>query len=463
MYRRLLPVVRPPFAIVLAIGALTAAGVSTQSTSDSLSGGETTVFDSTRNAYSLPARNLLEEHRPSFFVGNSFFNQNWIVAPASVEGRDGLGPLFNERSCSACHFKDGRGRPPAGDGTLGTLLLRISVPGTDEHGGPMPDRVYGDQIQTQAIPGVPREADVLVRYRETGGRFPDGESFALRVPTYEIVNLGYGPISSDLQISPRVAPAIVGLGLLEAVPESTLAQLAAKPDPDGVSGRVNRVWNSEAASTAVGRFGWKAEQPTVAQQTAAAFAGDIGITSPLVRGENYTSGEPIAARQPTGGDPELSPRILDAVVLYARSLAVPAARSADASDAVRGRDLFASARCTACHVANLTTGASPNLPEAAFQVIHPYTDLLLHDLGEGLADGRPVFTATGREWRTPPLWGLGLLAKVNGHTFLLHDGRARTIQEAILWHGGEAEPSRRRFVAMPRRDRAALLAFLESL
>jgi CxxC motif-containing protein (DUF1111 family) len=431
--------------------ALGAAFGSAASSGDALSGGDGTVFDASRNAFSLPARNLREEHRPAFFVGNSFFNRNWVIAPASVAGRDGLGPLFNARSCSGCHFKDGRGRPPEAGEPLDTMLLRISVPGTGEHGAPKPEPVYGDQIQNQSIPGVVREGDVFVSYEESGGEYGDRETFSLRSPAYRIADLGYGPIAQPLLMSPRVAPAMIGLGLLEAVPEAAVQRLADPDDADrdGVSGRMNMVWNHVTGSVAVGRFGWKAEQPSVAQQTGAAFLGDIGITTPLFRDGDRA--------------PEADEKVFRAVTLYARSLAVPAARTAADPQALRGRQLFTAARCDACHVAELKTDACPDLPELAGQIIHPYTDLLLHDMGERLADDRPAFTATGREWRTPPLWGLGLISKVNGHTFLLHDGRARNIPEAILWHGGEAATSRERFRTMPKPDRAAMVAFLESL
>jgi len=432
---------------------------------DTLSGGDGTVFDTSRNAFSLPARNLREEHRSSFFVGNSFFNQNWVVAPASVAGRDGLGPLFNARSCSGCHFKDGRGRPPEPGEPMDTMLLRISVPGAGAHGAPQPEPVYGDQIQSQSIPGVVREADVFVSYEETAGAYDDGERFSLRTPSYRLANLGYGPISRGLLVSPRISPAMIGLGLLEAVPDAALTRLADADDRDGdgISGRVNTVWNHVTNTTAIGRFGWKAEQPTVLQQTAAAFAGDIGITSPLVHDENHTARQHVPSTPRANGEPEVGDRIFQAVALYARSLAVPAARTAGDPQPLRGRQLFAAARCDACHVAELTTGPYPDLPEVANQTIHAFTDLLLHDLGDGLADGRPAFAATGREWRTAPLWGLGLIAKVNGHTFLLHDGRARNTAEAILWHGGEATASRQAFRAMSKPNRAALIAFLESL
>jgi CxxC motif-containing protein (DUF1111 family) len=440
---------RAPFVCVMLVCAI-ATGLGRSG--DALSGGAGTVFDTSRNAFSLPVRNLLEDHRASFFVGNSFFNMNWVVAPASVAGRDGLGPLFNARSCSACHFKDGRGRPPEPSEPMTLMLLRISMPGVDSHGGPKPDPVYGDQLQTSAIPGVASEADVFVEYADVSGAFADGEPYALRRPSYRIANLRYGPMASSLLTSARVAPAMIGLGLLEAVPESTLRSLSDPDDSDGdgVSGHVNVVWNQVAGRMDVGRFGWKAEQPSVLLQSAAAFQGDIGITSTIFPG-------------PVPGAPEVSDKILHAVALYARTLAVPAARTADTADAARGRQLFGAARCIACHVAELRTGPVADLPELANQVIRPYTDLLLHDMGDDLADGRPVFEASGREWRTPPLWGLGLVAKVNGHTFLLHDGRARDISEAILWHGGEAAWSRRQFQQMPGKDRLALLAFLESL
>jgi CxxC motif-containing protein (DUF1111 family) len=450
--------------VILGIALCLGASTSTRSLpSETLSGGEGTVFDSTRNAFSLPARNLREEHRPSFFVGNSFFNQNWIIAPASVAGRDGLGPLFNERSCSACHFKDGRSQPPDPGQPMGTMLLRISVPGTGPHGAPKPDPVYGDQIQGQSIPGVTREADVTVAYEELPGKFADGQPYSLRRPSYRITNLGYGPIASPLLISPRVSPAIIGLGLLEAVPETTLNALADPDDRDhdGISGRTNIVWDHTADRMRIGRFGWKAEQPTVIQQAAAAFLGDIGITTPLFPVENHTARERFKAYQSSGG-PEASDKIFQAVALYARSLAVPAARAPGDPHVVRGRELFGAAQCGACHRSEIVTGESEQ-PEFANQVIHPFTDLLLHDMGEGLADGRPTFSASGREWRTPPLWGLGLIEKVNRHSYLLHDGRARNVTEAILWHDGEAGTSRQRFLAMPDDERAALLAFLGSL
>ncbi|MBI5774025.1 MAG: c-type cytochrome [Verrucomicrobia bacterium] len=429
------------------------------------SGGETTVFDTTRNAFSLPAHNLAGERRAAFFVGNSFFNQNWITAPGSPAARDGLGPLFNTRSCSACHFKDGRSRPPEPGQPMAVMLLRISVPGAGAHGGARPDPVYGDQIQGDAILGVPREADVLVDYTEKPGTFADGEKYSLRHPRYRLENLGYGPVAKNLLTSPRTAPAMIGMGLLEAVPEAALRALADPEDNnrDGISGKINRVWSMAKKGMAVGRFGWKAEQPTVLEQTAGAFAGDIGITSSLAPEENHTARQEVCVKQPNGGAPEASDRILHDVAFYGRTLGVPARRHWSDPRVRRGQVLFTELQCAACHVPELKTGDWPEFPELARQTIRPYTDLLLHDLGEELADDRPVFQAGGREWRTTPLWGIGLVERVNGHTFFLHDGRARNLTEAILWHGGEAEASREKFRALSRADRAAVIAFLESL
>jgi CxxC motif-containing protein (DUF1111 family) len=429
-----------------------------------LPGGATTVFDDTRNAFSFPARNLREQHRAAFFVGNSFFNDNWTSAPGSVDSRDGLGPLFNARSCSGCHFKDGRGRPPEPGGVMRTMLLRVSVPGRGPHGAPRPDPHYGDQIQGAALPGLPAEADVVVDYDPVDGQFPDGQRFSLRRPRYRLANAGYGPPRRDLQSSARVAPAMIGLGLLEAVPDSQLEALADPEDRDGdgISGRPNQTWDVRGARLALGRFGWKAEQPSVLQQAAAAFAGDMGITSSLFPRPNHTARQPACAGRPSGGTPEVSDEILRQVALYARTLAVPARRRLDDPVVGRGQRLFAAAGCAACHRPSLHTGPS-ELPELADQVIFPYTDLLLHDLGEGLSDHRPSFRAAGSEWRTAALWGLGLYPKVNGHGFLLHDGRARSVTEAVLWHEGEAARARQAFMQLPAGDRAALVAFVESL
>jgi CxxC motif-containing protein (DUF1111 family) len=432
---------------------------------EELSGGETTVFDEGIKAFGFPATNLREERRASFFIGHSFFNQNWVAAPASTPARDGLGPLFNARSCGACHFRDGRSQPPEKGEPFVTMVLRISVPGPGEHNAPRPDPVYGGQIQGKAIPGVLAEANVYVTYQEVAGEFADGQKFCLRKPTYSIKDTAYGPLATNLLLSARVAPQMIGLGLLEAVPAETLQTLVEQQRKSGtvVRGRMNQVWDASTGKMRVGRFGWKAEQPTVLHQAAGAFAEDIGITSTIVTAENHTPNEKLCLKQVPGGSPEIGDKIFHDVVTYSRTLAVPARRNVQDPTVRRGEQLFNSIGCAICHVPKLQTGSAPDLPELSNQTIRPYTDLLLHDMGEGLADHRPLFDSSGRDWRTPPLWGIGLIQKVNNHTCLLHDGRARNFVEAILWHGGEAEAARGSFRCLNQVDREALAVFLQSL
>jgi CxxC motif-containing protein (DUF1111 family) len=428
------------------------------------SGGEATIEDSSSNAFSFPIPSLSSEERRDFFVGNSFFNDNWVTAPASAEGRDGLGPLLNAQSCSSCHFRDGRGQPPASvDDPVRGLLIRLSVPGETPEGSPLPDPNYGDQIQDRSILGIEPEGSIEIDYHDfqvvTGGG-----SVMLPLPDYAITRLAYGPLSPDLMMSPRIAPQLPGVGLLEVVPEDVIMAHADPDDADGdgISGRPNLVWDFIANEIGLGRFGWKANVPTVLQQNASAFLGDLGITSPLFSGTNCTSVEIECLAAPNGGNPEIDDLKLDRVTFYTRTLAVPARRNVDDPIVSEGESLFGEIGCTSCHIASLATGSS-DIPELSNQVIHAYTDLLLHDLGPGLADGRPDFDASGQEWRTPPLWGIGLIEFVNGHTRLLHDGRARTVEEAILWHGGEADAARTAFTSLSPDQVDALLAFLDSL
>ena len=428
-------------------------------------GGDTTAFTSTRNAFGLPARNLERDQRRTFAVGNSFFRQNWVTAPASTTGRDGLGPTFNAQSCSSCHTLDGRGKPPDDtDDPERGLLFRISIPGVGPHGGPMQDPVYGGQLQDRSVLLTPVEGRMTVKYSEMPGQFDDGEAYSLRAPSYEIGGLPFGPLHPEVMLSPRVAPVVVGMGLLEAIPEAAILALADPDDADGdgISGRPNMVWDVQRGELVPGRFGWKANQPTVEQQTAGAFLGDIGITSSLFPEENCPEAQHECAEAPNGGSPEIPDDRLAKVVFYTQTLAVPAMRNIDDPQVVRGSKLFVKAGCNVCHTPSHITGEHPVAP-VSNQTIYPYTDLLLHDMGEGLADGSTDFEASGREWRTPPLWGIGLVETVNRHTMFLHDGRARNLVEAILWHGGEAEESKEQFKGFTKEERDALIKFLESL
>ncbi len=433
---------------------------------EELAGGETTVFDTGKDAFSLAARNLKGARRDAFFVGNAFFKRNWVTAPASTTGIDGLGPTFNASSCAGCHFMDGRGAPPQADGEpfLG-LLVRLSVPGEDAHGGPLDEPTYGGQFNHHAILGALAEGTSRVTYTEVPGMFADGAAYSLRSPTYHLDNLAFGPLANDTMMSPRTAQAMIGLGLLEAIDEDVILALADETDSDGdgISGRANRVWDPKAGATRLGRFGWKANQAGIEQQTSGAFLGDIGITSPLFPTNNCPPAQTACSAQIDGGSPEADQETIDQVTYYGRLLAVPARRDAQDGDVLHGKQLFTDAGCASCHTPKLVTGELDGIPEISHQTIFPYSDLLLHDMGDELADHRPDFLATGTEWRTAPLWGLGLVRVVNGHTNFLHDGRARDVSEAILWHGGEAKDAREAYRAMDSKERTSLLRFVESL
>ncbi|MEM9489965.1 MAG: di-heme oxidoredictase family protein, partial [Myxococcota bacterium] len=377
-----------------------------------LSGGENgTVFDVGQGAYSHPVAGLDRDDERAFFKGRALFRDAWVAAPASTDSRDGLGPLFNARACDDCHARDGRGRPPLGDEFLLSMLFRLSVPGQGERGGPLGEPGYGGQFQPYGIPGVAGEGDVLITYEDVPGEYGDGEPYVLRRPVYQFSELAYGPMDDAVLISPRVAPAMIGLGLLEAVPEDQLMALADPDDSDGdgISGRPNRVWDVAAGRMSMGRFGWKAGQPSVVQQVAGAFAGDIGLTSEFFPDESCTAVQTACIEAPTGGEPELFESILRNTTKYSQTLAVPGRRDWDDPAVLAGGELFGIMGCASCHTPELRTAADSDTPALAGQTIYPYSDLLLHDMGDGLADNRPDFAADGRECRTPPLWGIGLL------------------------------------------------------
>jgi CxxC motif-containing protein (DUF1111 family) len=431
---------------------------------EELSGGETTVFSEGVNSFGLQASNLEGDNALFFFTGNSLFNQNWVTAPASTTARDGLGPFFNARACSTCHFRDGRGRAPEVAGEINHgLLLRLSTPGFTLNGASNPDPIYGDQLQDQSIQDATSEGRFNITYTNEIINYSDGTSVTLRKPQYIILDLAYGNLASNVEISPRVAQQIIGLGLLEAVPENTLLGYADEfdADNDGISGKPNYVWNVETQSATIGRFGWKANQPSVKQQVAAAFAGDLGVTSSLFPNENCPEGFDCSG-YPNGGLQEIIDDKLRKVTIYSSTLGVPARRNHNQQEVLEGKQLFNTIKCASCHIPKMTTGTHA-IPALENQIIRPYTDLLLHDMGKGLSDNATDFKATGNEWRTPPLWGIGLIETVNGHTNLLHDGRARNIEEAILWHGGEAEDSKLAFINLSSVERQKILAFIKSL
>ncbi|MFH0235560.1 di-heme oxidoredictase family protein [Vibrio diabolicus] len=440
---------------------------------DVKSGGQTSVKKEGANAYSLPAANLPMSKRLDFSVGNSFFRNPWVQAPASTDARDGLGPLFNTNGCQNCHIKDGRGHPPEqNDLHAVSMLVRLSIPAmTSEQktayirDGVIPEPTYGGQLQDFALQDQTPEGKIEITYTDVPVKFKDGATVTLRKPHLNITDLGYGDMHPDTEFSARVAPPMIGLGLLESIPDETLLAWADAQDAnkDGISGKVNKVWDIEKDDFSIGRFGWKAGQPTLMQQNAAAFNGDVGLTSHLFPNENCTSKQSICDDMPNGGKPEVSENILDFVEFYSQHLAVPIRRNMNNPSVKLGQKIFAASGCESCHKTSVKTAKRPELPALSEQLIHPYTDMLLHDMGEGLADNRPEYLANGREWRTAPLWGIGYTEEVNGHSYFLHDGRARNLMEAVLWHGGEAETAKQNVLALNKKERDALIAFLNSL
>ena len=453
-------------------------------------GGATVRARTDADAFSQSSANLDFAEELEFKVGNGLFRKLWVSAPSSTLASDGLGPVYNARSCQRCHLKDGRGHPPEAGEAAVSMFLRLSVPADDQPLNRIesylatlgidtprtrPDPTYGGQLQTFAIPGHRAEGQMRITGTEGAVPLSGGEVAQLFHPDYAIEDPGYGPIRDDLMLSPRVAPQMIGLGLVEAIPAADILALADPDDRDGdgISGRAQIVWSEEFDRPMLGRFGWKAGNPTILQQSASAFLGDIGISNPMF---DNAAGDCTLAQETCLGAPhgdvsngadatgfEIDQPSLDLVAFYSRNLAVPARRDPDRAEVLRGKQVFHDTGCIGCHVPKFVTHRLTDRPEQSFQLIWPHSDFLLHDMGPGLADDRPEGVATGREWRTAPLWGIGLTGQVNGHTRFLHDGRARSLLEAVLWHGGEAQAQRDAVIDMPPEDRAALIKYLESL
>jgi CxxC motif-containing protein (DUF1111 family) len=435
-----------------------------------------------QDAFSQSNANLTFEEEGDFKLGNGIFRKLWVSAPSSTQASDGLGPLFNARACQSCHLKDGRGHPPEGSDDATSMLLRLARDAQSEEERRavadrlalnFPDPVYGGQLQDFAAPGLTPEGRMVITWTETPVTLADGTRVSLRAPAYSVTDLAHGPLAPGAMLSPRVAPQMIGLGLLEAIPAADILSRVDEDDADGdgISGRANIIWSPEHDRPMLGRFGLKAGAATIREQSAGAFAGDMGLSTvphPDPWGD-CTPAQAACRNAPHGQEPgvrdgvEVDGASLDLVTFYARNLAVPDRRAPDDPTVLHGKQVFYSIGCTACHTPKHVTACLSDQPEQSFQLIWPYTDLLLHDMGPGLADNRPEARATGSEWRTAPLWGIGLTAQVTGTASFLHDGRARTLLEAVLWHGGEAQAARDAVVALPAPDRAALLAFLESL
>ncbi|WP_442967767.1 di-heme oxidoreductase family protein [Rhizobium sp. GR12] len=444
-------------------------------------GAATSTNKPDSGAFSHPSATMTFERKQDFKLGNALFQKLWVSSPSSTQASDGLGPLYNARSCQTCHVKDGRGRPPRAGEDAVSMFLRLARPAHSEAERAaiarhevlnFPDETYGRQLQNLAIPGLAAEGKPLVTYAEKPVRLADGEVVMLRKPDYAVADLQYGPLGADTTLSARVAMPTLGLGLIEAIAE---ADILAGADPDdkngdGISGRPAFVRDHRTGEVKLGRFGWKAQNASVRDQSAGAFSHDIGISTPDAPNAygDCTEAQKDCLAMPTGVQPRLGPveapdPILDLVTFYTENLAVPQRRNVGDPAVLQGKQLFYASGCTSCHIPKFVTRRDAADPMHSFQLIWPYSDFLLHDMGEELADGQQVGEASGREWRTQPLWGIGLTQSVNGNGFYLHDGRARSLTEAILWHGGEGESARDAFAALQKSDRQALLAFLESL
>jgi CxxC motif-containing protein (DUF1111 family) len=423
-----------------------------------LSGGMATVFDETSKAFGHMMNGLTGNDELTHEIGDVAFEQTFVAAPAPINS--GLGPVFNNVSCVSCHHNDGKGTPTAGD-VNSSLLFRISPNNVDQHGGPIGMPGYGGQLQDLAIFGKQPEGKVNISYSDVIVTYPDGEKVTLRKPTYTMQNPYIG-MSGSYYLSPRLAPPVFGLGLLENIPESTLLSFADEydRDGDGISGRPNYVYNPVSQQKEIGRFGLKANTATIQVQVAGAYNQDMGVTSRIFKQESAWGQTQL---DNLNDDPELADSTLDRVVFYIKSLAVPARRDVTDATVKRGKELFIQINCAGCHKAVVQTGVDITMAARSNQRIQPFTDLLLHDMGDGLADEYNDFVANGKEWRTAPLWGIGLFEKTNGIPYYLHDGRARTIEEAILWHGGEAQNATDKFKQLDKANRSAVIKFLKSL
>lgn len=427
---------------------------------EAYSGGETTIFSSGPTAFNFPSNNLDAAGLQKHLDADKAFSQKFVTAPSINFG--GIGPIFNQNSCESCHVRNGKGIIPSIDGDNGSgALMRLSLPGYSPTDGNIPVPEFGFQLQTKSIFGETPEGTLSSNQIEQIVQFLDGSSVTISKRDYKIVN-PYKPLPENVHTSFRTAPAIFGLGLVEAIAAADILKYADPNDldNDGISGKANSVYDVQTKKMVLGKYGWKAGQPTTKQQSANAAVNDMGLTNSLFP-EEACKGQ-ANCNSGTQEKLDLEDDLLNLLNFYVETVAVPATRNIKHKDFTAGKMIFTKLKCSSCHVPSYTTSSHP-IKELTSQKIFPYSDFLLHDMGEGLADNRTEFDATGQEWRTAPLWGLGLTQIVNSNAKFLHDGRANTIEEAILWHGGEAEKSQKEYLKLSKTEREQLLFFLNSL
>jgi CxxC motif-containing protein (DUF1111 family) len=391
-----------------------------------------------------PWRTLSAQEQAKFELGYEVFNTEWVPANSPSGRIDGLGPLFNSQGCDACHNSRRRGRGPRGSGEApSTLVFQIGTlqpDGTVRRG----TEEYGFVLSPVALKGFKPEARISIRYEDRARALDDGTQVSLRLPHYTVDKLSGPPLPAHTVLLPRMPPMVLGPGLLELVPQSELVRIAAEQKRKGgpVHGRAP-----------AGRFGWQGTEPTVESQVANAFSREMGLTTPLVSHIDCGRDDTACQNAPTGGAPEVEPELFEAVAFFQKLHAVPVVRLVNESEL--GAQLFAKTGCAQCH--------RPTLPAGDRAIIHPYTDLLVHDLGPGLADRDIDDNVIHSEWRTAPLWGMHAGAVSGQVQTLLHDGRARSVEEAILWHDGEGWEARERFSRLSQADRRTLLEWINGL
>ena len=452
-------------------------------TDEAYSGGLGTVFTENKNSYSLPLKNLNTDNRIDFFVGNSLFRREWLPPSKINIAKDGLGPFFNANSCVACHINDGRGHPPTtswpGDNAI-SLVVALSIPPQNDTERDLlnqlrlksiPEPNYGSQLSDFATNNVPSEGKIMIEYEYFPIAFENGTIINLRQPKFSISNLNYGTIHSQLNISARIAQPLIGLGLIESIKLEDILTLEdpLDLDTDGISGKANRLINNKTGEVLIGRFGWKASQPTLLSQTIDATYHDMGLSNTQTSSSNNCTKIQKKCLVALNGNSkeydnvEISEKQLDLMVFYQQHLSPPGRRDVNHPGVLAGKKIFFNSGCNSCHVQKYKTKEIGNNEALSNQIIWPYSDFLLHDMGEGLSDNVNEYSASGSEWRTPPLWGVGLAENVNGAINLLHDGRARSLLEAILWHGGEAKSSQEHILKLSKLEVEQLIKFLESL
>tara|TARA_Y100001960_G_scaffold213915_1_gene223467 strand:+ start:567 stop:1973 length:1407 start_codon:yes stop_codon:yes gene_type:complete len=442
-----------------------------------LSGGETTNITNNKNSFSLEAKNLPEHLKVDFLVGDALFKRIWQDSRFTLNiARDGLGPLFNSQSCEGCHINDGRGHLPEEtyndtDSISVVIHLSKNKSALNTEFKNIPDENYGSQISEFAVEGILKEADINFKYVYSIEVFNNGMIYELRKPKIFLSNLNYGNVDKDTEFSARISQPLIGLGLIENINADDILKNEDEfdLDNDGISGKANKVWDDVNQREELGRFGWKASQPSIYQQVADALLNDMGLSNPLYTDTSNCTEFQTECLSIVDGNSiehdnlEVSNQQLELITFYSQQLGVPSRRNIDNEDVIAGKKLFFELSCNACHKEKFETGNNPDNKNLNQQIIYPYSDFLLHDMGEGLADNIPEYLANGNEWRTTPLWGLGLTETVSGRKTFLHDGRARNLIEAILWHGGEANRSVTKFKQLDNNQINQLLKFLDSL